>query len=68
MSKLLKISNQEEWKMKSPGNASALSILSVIVVVIDWINEKGLFGWCKGKQAGEGNKIVRPKINVNLTI
>ena len=43
MSKLLKISNQEEWKMKSPGNATALSILSVIVVVIDWINEKGLF-------------------------
>ena len=43
MSKLLKISNQEEWKIKSPGIATAVSCLSVIVVVIDWIKEKGSF-------------------------
>ena len=34
MSKDLKISNQEEWKMKSPGIATALSCLSFIVGVI----------------------------------
>ena len=66
MSKLLKISNQEEWKMKSPGIATALSCLSVNIVVMIGLMKKVCFLDQRTTElwiffsfvTGQGNKIA----------